>query len=70
MMGGLYDEIRGPSKAVVYAHYADRTAHMHDWSIDPDPDDELACLAKMEQDPDTAEWVLRFNARRTDPIGA
>ena len=61
-MGGVTDEIRGHSKTDVYTEYVDRTEGLDDWSIDPDPNDEEACMAEMEQDPDSGEWVLRFHA--------
>ena len=61
-MGGMTDEVRGPSKIAAYLKYAELVdAHGDTFqSHNPDPDNNKLCKRLMNQDPETGEWVLCF----------
>ena len=61
-MGGMHDEVRGPSKIAAYLEYAKLVEGYGDTFQDhvPNPKNKKLCKRSMVQDPDTGEWVLRF----------
>ena len=61
-MGGMQDEVRGPSKIAAYLEYAELVEGYGDTFQDhvPNPKNKKLCKRSMVQDPDTGEWVLRF----------
>ena len=62
-MGGTRDEIRGKSKAEVYAKYSalvEQTKHIFGDQY-PDAKHKKVCHKLMEQDPNTGDWVLRYH---------
>jgi hypothetical protein len=61
-MGGMRDEVRGPSKIETYLKYVDVVEGFGGMFQEhsPDPKNKKGCKRLMVQDPDTGEWVLYF----------